>query len=348
MKRLIRVTSASSSTSLAGANGAADVGESIGLLDLVLKKTGAGYIVQSSSLDVLLSGNIPDRLAGLLEPEGDRTTFGADGDRLIHQKQAVFASGDPATMEFELPSPTGVMTFRVDLQRIHTHGRDGILSVLTDVSETRHRERVLKTLLRELSHRSKNLLAIIQGIATQTARQALSLDSFLVKFRGRIQSLSYSQDLVTDSSWRGAYLFALAEKQLAAYWSDARMPIAASGIDAHLSPNAALHIGLALHELIVNSASHGAIAAGVNSLTLDCFETTFNDKPALELAWIEHLPEATTERDHDEPSFARTVLERVVPIAIAGKAVYTTRADSVEYHLTIPAHEYEILARVHG
>ena len=115
--------------------------------------------------------------------------------------------------------------------------------------------KVLKSLLRELSHRSKNLLAIIQGIATQTARYTLSLDSFLVKFRGRLQSLSHSQDLITDSSWRGAYLFELAEKQFAPYWPDSGVPMPIYGINAHLSPNAAVHLGLALHELIVNSAT---------------------------------------------------------------------------------------------
>ncbi|KQS76987.1 histidine kinase [Rhizobium sp. Leaf384] len=328
---------------------AVHAGESIGLLDRVVRKTGAGYIFQSGSLDVLLSGNLPNRLSGLLQENGDRDVLGEDdGKRLLALKKAVFETAEADCMEVELPSSAGLMTFRIDLERFTAQDTDGILSVITDISETRHRERVLKTLLRELSHRSKNLLAIIQGIATQTARQALSLDSFLVKFRGRIQSLAYSQDLVTDSSWRGAFLFALAAKQFAAYWSEPRMPIVATGIDAHLSPNAALHIGLALHELIVNSASHGAIAAGMNSLTLDCFETVFDDKPALELAWIEHLPDADDAHDHDEPSFARTVLERVVPIAIAGKAVYITRADRIEYHLTIPAHEYEILAPIEG
>jgi two-component sensor histidine kinase len=340
------VTSVSSSNSLDGGTETAEAGESIGLLDLVLKKTGAGYVFQSETLDVLLSGNLPDRVRGLVGEDGELGVLGTeDGERLRALKRQVFEMREAASMEVELSSPSGLMTFRIDLERIHTHGQDGILSVLTDVSETRHRERVLKTLLRELSHRSKNLLAIIQGIATQTARQALSLDSFLVKFRGRIQSLAYSQDLVTDSSWRGAFLFALAEKQFAAYWSEPRMPIRVTGIDAHLSPNAALHIGLALHELIVNSASNGAIAAGVNSLTLDCSSTIFQDKPALELAWVEHLPPDTILRDHGEPSFARTVLERVVPIAIAGKAVYVTASDSVEYHLTIPAHEYEIITK---
>lgn len=317
------------------------------LMELVLKKSGAGYLYQSEDLDVVLSGNLPEGLQGLTTArQADEDVFGAeDGARVSAMKREVARHRHAASTEVDVASSKGMLTYRIDMERIDLNGTAGILSVITDISESRHRERILKTLLRELSHRSKNLLAIIQGIATQTARQALSLDYFLVKFRGRIQSLAYSQDLVTDSSWRGAYLFTLTERQLSAYWPDSEVPISITGINAHLSPNATLHIGLALHELIVNSASHGAISAGISSLTIDCFETFFDDHSAIELAWIEHLPPASCAGENDEPSFARTVLERVVPVAIGGKAIYLTAPDRIEYRLTIPSREYEIITR---
>nr|WP_319005679.1 sensor histidine kinase [Pararhizobium sp. BT-229] len=327
-------------------NGGAKAGPA--LMDLVLKKSGLGYLYQSDDFDVLLSGNLPEGLQSLAtDSHADEEVFGAEnGARLIALKRDVAQGNNPASTEIDLPSGAGMLTYRIDIERVDSDGMTGILSVITDISETRHRERILKTLLRELSHRSKNLLAIIQGIATQTARQALSLDYFLVKFRGRIQSLSYSQDLVTDSSWRGAYLFTLTERQVSAYWPASETPIAIRGINAHLSPNATLHIGLALHELIVNSASYGAIASGINSLTIDCFETMFDNSEAIELAWIEHLPPANPLKETEEHTFARTVLERVVPVAIGGRAMYMTAPDRIEYHLTIPSREYEIITRV--
>lgn len=316
------------------------------LMELVLKKSGSGYVYQSDNFDTVLSGNLPEELQLLATaPDADETVFGADdGARLTALKRGVAGTKIPASTEIDVQSPTGMLTYRLDIERVETSDMTGILSVITDISETRHRERILKTLLRELSHRSKNLLAIIQGIATQTARQALSLDYFLTKFRGRIQSLSYSQDLVTDSSWRGAYLFALTERQVSAYWPDSQVPIAITGINAHLSPNATLHIGLALHELIVNSASYGAISAGVNSLTIDCFETLFDDNAAIEMAWVEHVPLSVVQQEVEEHTFARTVLERVVPVAIGGKATYLTAPDRIEYRLIIPSREYEIIA----
>ncbi len=320
------------------------------LMELVLKKSGLGYLYRSDDLDTVLSGNLPEELQPLeREHQADQDVFGAEnGIRLANLKRDVTENNKPTSTEIDLPTGAGILTYRIDIERVDAPPMIGILCVFTDISESRHRERILKTLLRELSHRSKNLLAIIQGIATQTARQALSLDYFLIKFRGRIQSLAYSQDLVTDSSWRGAYLFALTERQFSAYWPDSETPISVKGINAHLSPNAALHIGLALHELIVNSASYGAISAGVNSLSINCCETVLDDNSAIELAWVELLPPAATLREADEHTFARTVLERVVPVAIGGRAIYLTAADRIEYRLTIPAREYEILPGIDG
>lgn len=317
------------------------------LLALVLQKSGFCYLYQADDLRVIAAGNLPEVLQSLAV-QGDEDVFGpAEGERLAQMKRAVADGGAPVSTEIEITGPRGILTYRIDIERIEAMGMTGVLSVIADISESRRRERVLQTLLRELSHRSKNLLAIIQGIATQTARQALSLDYFLNKFRGRIQSLSNSQDLVTDSSWRGAYLFALTERQFTAYWPFTENPIVIRGIDAHLSPNAALHIGLALHELIVNSASYGAISAGINSLTIDCFETMLDNQQAIELAWIEHLPPAATaQQEADDHSFARTVLERVVPVAVGGKAIYMTGPDRIEYRLTIPSREYEIITRI--
>jgi two-component sensor histidine kinase len=189
------------------------------------------------------------------------------------------------------------------------------------------------------------LLAIIQGIATQTARNTLSLDSFLVKFRGRLQSLSNSQDLITDSSWRGAFLFELAEKQFAPYWPETAGPLPIFGINVHLTPNAAVHVGLALHELIVNSASYGAMSGGTPAVSVSSRETTLGDRKAIQLSWGERLTDKTEVHEFSENSFGKTVLERVVPSSVNGKAELALLPGRIEYQLIIPDAEFEILKR---
>ncbi|MFB2550104.1 sensor histidine kinase [Ensifer soli] len=315
----------------------------LGLLDRALGRTGAGYVFQDAAGTMVACGHVPGAIGPQLRENADeRTIFGErDGGRLRTTRETVFRDRSSQTIEIECAARASI--YRFELEYVVFGERAGVLSVITDVSEQRHRERILKTLLREVSHRSKNLLAIIQGIATQTARQARSLDNFLVAFRGRIQSLSNSQDLVTDSSWRGAYFFELVARQTSAYWPASAPPMVPTGLNAHLSPNAALHVGLALHELIVNSASHGTIAAGADAISLYCGDTVFENAPAIEIVWIEHLAPARAPVGEGEPSFGRTVLERVVPAAVAGKALYLFSPERVEYHLTLPAREYEIL-----
>jgi two-component sensor histidine kinase len=314
------------------------------VMERALGSAGVSIIYQDADLAIQYFENLPDLLQqSATLGSTDMSLFGRkDGPHIIKLKREVLESGRPANTEISVPAADGVKIYEIKIERT---GSDdfGILSVIFEVTETRHREKVLKSLLRELSHRSKNLLAIIQGIATQTARNTLSLDNFLIKFRGRLQSLSNSQDLITDSSWRGAYLFELAEKQFAPYWQDTKAPMPIYGVNAHLTPNAAVHLGLALHELIVNSASHGAIAAGTTNITLTCREIELDGKQAVEIVWSETTPTAT--HDFEDNSFSKTVLERVVPTSVSGRARLAVGLDRLEYQLTIPETEYEILNR---
>ncbi|TDW16776.1 two-component sensor histidine kinase [Rhizobium azibense] len=317
------------------------------MMERALSSAGISILFQDSTLTLSYAENLPRHFAELFFAGGsDSDLFGqAHGDYLRTLKFKVLETGTATNAEIDMDVDGEVRTYELKVQRINNDGSLGILSVISEVTELRHREKVLKSLLRELSHRSKNLLAIIQGIATQTARNTLSLDSFLAKFRGRLQSLSNSQDLITDSSWRGAYLFDLAEKQFAPYWPETAGSMPIFGINAHLTPNAAVHLGLALHELIVNSASYGAIAGGAPSITLNCKEAKHNGRKAIEIAWVEILPNRTEIHEFSENSFGKTVLERVVPSSMSGKAELRLVPGRIEYYLQIPETEFEILKR---
>jgi two-component sensor histidine kinase len=317
------------------------------MMERALGSAGISIMVQDDSLAIRYAENLPDHLKPSLVIGGDDLQlFGAkDGEYLRTLKRKVLATGTPANAEVDILTPDGSRIYEIKIERAGGRGSHGLLSVISEVTESRHREKVLKSLLRELSHRSKNLLAIIQGIATQTARHTLSLDNFLIKFRGRLQSLSNSQDLITDSSWRGAYLFELAEKQFAPYWPDVAVPMPIYGVNAHLTPNAAVHLGLALHELIVNSASHGAISSGSTNITLNCTESNLDGRKAIEVVWSEQVFTPTAAQEFEENTFSRTVLERVVPTSMNGRVELNLAVDHIDYRLTIPETEYEILKR---
>ncbi len=90
------------------------------------------------------------------------------------------------------------------------------------------------------------MLAIVPSIVNQTGRHSDTIQSFLRKFSGRIQSLAASQDLVTSSNWRAADLSDLVQDQVVRYVGESAGVVELKGAHPYLTPNASLHIGLAL------------------------------------------------------------------------------------------------------
>ena len=228
-------------------------------LGRALLETEICLMVQDASLRYRFVANLPDCWAQPIdEPPTDVSIFGDEiAATLSTAKKGVAEQNQPVATEIECDD----RIFKVLIQPVlQPDGTTDTMSTIIELTAERHREKVLKALLREVSHRSKNLLAIIHSIATQTARNSGSLPLFLARFTGRLFSLAQSQDLVTDSSWRGAFLFDLARGQLEKYLPRNAAPIEIQGENVHLSPNEAIHVGLAIHELAVNSASYGALS----------------------------------------------------------------------------------------
>jgi two-component sensor histidine kinase len=264
--------------------------------------------------------------------------FGPEvASKLAALKQEMTQSGHKGHVEVTIGSDQ-VYEFRVQAIELQQGGIH-LVTTIVNRSEERHRERLLRALLREVSHRSKNLLAIIQSIALQTARYSGSLDLFLHKFRGRLYSLSQSQDLITDSSWRGAYFFELVQQQTAKYLPENTHLVHISGDNVLLTPNASLHLGLALHELIVNAVSHGSILSNGRIIEVTCTRVQAEGHDSLEMMWDEVL-DAHKSVEHGEDAlkahFGSTVLERVVPASVNGEAQYVISEGRISYRLVFP------------
>lgn len=280
-------------------------------------------------------------------------------EKLMLAKARLLQNGEAQRLEIAFTEKNNPRwyEFFIDLDKDENGAIIGIVTTAVEISELKHREQVLKILLREVSHRSKNLLAVIQSIAAQTARYSGSVDQFLHKFRGRLYSLSHSQDLVTDSNWHGAAFHDLLNAQLQKYihLKDERLKI--EGENVYLFPGAALHIGLALHELIVNSASYGALACNHGNLTISARLGTNNKgETDLVICWKELSPTAEIPRlqpqkiseknNHGSKAgaaqhFGSAVLLRIVPQAVNGTASYDIHNGLVEYRLHIPYQHFD-------
>lgn len=282
-------------------------------------------------------------LALAVEGMADRDILPAGAaERSENLKQDVIDTRKPARFELSTIKGASVRWFdiRIDVDENEAGEVCGIIGTSVEITEQKRREDTLKTLLRELSHRSKNLLAIIQSLASQTARHSVTVPEFLVRFRGRIQSLASSQDIVTDADWRGADLMSLVRMQVERYAPDGMDQIAVDALDVYLSPTASLHVGLALHELAVNAASYGSLSVPGGSVSIRASFDWRGDDQVIVFVWQERNgPRVRLERD---PRFGTSTLERIVPNAVGGEARLEYLPDGIRYTLVIPAAQYEI------
>lgn len=215
-------------------------------------------------------------------------------------------------------------------------GTDGFIYSCTDITEQRQREQTLKNLLREVSHRSKNMLAMVLSLSAQTARVAPTKSEYIRRFTGRLQSLAKSQDVITDRDWRGSSLSELVRRQVLEVLPMQDGQITFEGDDVELGPNGTLHVGLALHELVTNALVHGALTLGKGKVVIRCDRAPDPDDGAT-LLWTE-TPRVFS-ADTPIKSFGRTMLERIVPAAVNGTGKLELTDDAVNYRLTIAESE---------
>ncbi len=325
--------------------GTADTIDEERVLATALKNAGVAVIAQDAHLKVLWAHNLPSswHATSIVGQSDSEFLAASDAEAAIAIKRQVLESGQSAHYEFRQGADDGGRWFSVWLDpRLEKGGSvSGIVSTIVDVTSQKHREQTLRTLLREVSHRSKNLLAIIQSIATQTGRYSGSIDVFLTRFRGRIQSLASSQDLVTSSNWRGATLSELVAGQVSRYCEDPAFSIRLKGVDPYLNPNAALHIGLALHELVINSMSHGALSRPNGYVGLSAtLEEDEEGKRTILLNWHENTRVA--ESAMGDKRFGSVALERVVPASVEGEASLEFSEGHLDYRLRIPEGNFEL------
>lgn len=306
-----------------------------------LQSSGLCVLYHDADLAVRMVENPPPSWPGaeILLAEGDAAIFDAyTTQRILAAKREVLDTG--AARRIEAPQHRDgdqPLWFEISIERDEdaAEGGFGLFVAVTDISQTKRREAALRELLYEVSHRSRNLLAILQSILRQTAHNATDVAEFERKFRGRIASLALSQDLITFTNWQGVRLHRLIQAQVEPYAAEGPVQVEMEGTDPLMGPHSALHIGLALHELAANSHSYGALAREAGRITVRRSVSPHGER----IEWIEDLPEPIT--PVEVWGFGRTILQHVVPRALRGEASYVIEPRRVLYVLDLPPPEAE-------
>jgi two-component sensor histidine kinase/DNA-binding response OmpR family regulator len=136
--------------------------------------------------------------------------------------------------------------------------------VTTDITDRKEAEERQILLAREVDHRARNALAVIQSIIRLS--RAVTVDEYVQAIEGRIKALARAHTLLSDSRWQGADLATLVAEELAPYRQGDRVMI--SGPDVSMPPSTAQGLALALHELATNTVKHGALSTMSGKLGL--------------------------------------------------------------------------------
>jgi PAS domain S-box-containing protein len=146
----------------------------------------------------------------------------------------------------------------------------GLSVYFRDIGQRKRVEQERELLLRELSHRVKNVLAVVQSLALQTDGRKRSVEEFRDAFVGRLQALARTHGLLLDAHWRstGTELKTLVEQAVAAYRADHPKKVEIEGEPVALTPKQALGLSLVLHELSTNAAKYGALSQSEGRLLI--------------------------------------------------------------------------------
>ena len=207
--------------------------------------------------------------------------------------------------------------------------------IVRDITERKEAQEHQRFLMRELSHRTKNQLAVIQAIANQTARNANTVDEFRRNFSQRLQGLATSTDVLVHQNWTGAPLADLVRCQLEPFTASGAK-LAAEGPQIPVSAEAAEAIGLALHELATYCAKYGAWSSPTGIVTVSWqLERDGTGAPQLRLSWRERGGPAVT--PPSRKGVGQIVVEQMVAQKLGGTVELDFSPAGVSWTLILPA-----------
>ncbi|MDP1026857.1 PAS domain-containing protein [Sphingomonas sp. KR1UV-12] len=217
-------------------------------------------------------------------------------------------------------------------------GHIGYGTVTRDIRERKRAEEQQQLLNNELGHRLKNVLTVVQSVASQTLRQADSTTSAARALASRLSALGEATNVLTASSWESADLLQLVSKAMAPHGGLGDR-IRASGPKIVLHAQVTLALALALHELATNAAKYGALSTpdGHVELAWSVTDGAKGEDRRFAMSWKEiggpevHMP---TRR-----GFGSTMIERSLRAYFRGDAQIAYPATGVEFEMQCPLGE---------
>ena len=202
-----------------------------------------------------------------------------------------------------------------------------LISVVQDITRQKATEERLNFLLGEVSHRTKNMTAVLQAVVNQCSLHTETKEALRSAVLERLAGIAASQDALTSGGHQSASMRELIGLQLSAFLPVGDPRIVLDGPDVMLLPGAARSIGMALHELGTNACKYGALSSPSGRVNI-AWE---RDAAVFTMTWREEGgPDV---RAPERSGFGRLVIEKMVAASMAGEVTLRFEPDGVVWSL---------------
>lgn len=265
----------------------------------------------------------PATIRTLIHPE--------DWPKLDEVLVQLVAGGEAHHVEFRIRRPDGKIRWCIGSAASTSseiNGATHISGVVLDISERKADEDRQTLLAREVDHRAKNALALVQALVRLT--RASSMEEFVEAVEGRILALSRVHSILSQSRWEGADLASLLRDELAPFDLGQTSRIAIEGPDVLLDSSTAQTLALALHELATNTAKYGALSVATGRLNV----AWHRDGHELVIRWREEGGPKVS--PPERRGFGTSAIISGVEQQQGGKVTFDWKAEGLDCVLRLP------------
>jgi PAS domain S-box-containing protein len=285
------------------------------------------------------------RFKEIFDVADDEMTIEEIDERLHSDDVARFRANREAALDPNDPKPYAI-EYRIqrrdgEVRWVQAHGlayfegsgRErravGAVGTVADITERKEREEKLHLLMREVTHRARNMLSVVDAISHQTV--ASDPEDYVGRFSDRIRALAAYQDLLVESEWHGVEIGDLARAQLAPFADLIGARIMVCGPKLRLNAASAQAVGLALHELTTNAGKYGALSKDTGQLEIGWW----TEGETFTMSWAERDgPQVPLPRRR---GFGSVVMQEMAERSVNGKVDLQYAPSGVTWRLTCPA-----------
>lgn len=203
----------------------------------------------------------------------------------------------------------------------------------TDITEERYQRDQIKLLMREVNHRAKNMLSMIQALARRTA--PVDHPEFVESFEERLKALAANQELLVNRGWSGVQMAELVRTQLYYVEDLVDTRVSCTGPSVLIKPTPAETFSMALHELATNAAKYGALSNDEGHIDIFWELQSEAGKPQFMLSWKERGGPPVSKPEKE--GFGSTVINRIPQISLNAEVRSEYTASGFEWHLRCDA-----------